>query len=182
MFEDRLERVLSPSFVAGLDALDTDELRNRRADAEAEEESISYVRRLLQGRLDILRSELRHRHESGSDVAGDLLSKLSAVLADDHPEGRDTLGTRATRLRVPADTEPHHQRLEEVVAGASLDELEDLPVETLEVYVSRLTEHERKLSAIRRTVFDRIDALRSELAARYKDGRAVISDLLVERG
>jgi len=29
-------------------------------------------------------------------------------------------------------------------------------------------------------LFDRIDALRSELAARYKDGRAAISDLLAE--
>lgn len=182
MSEDRLEWVLSPSFLAGLDTLGTEELRSRRADAEAEEEAISYVRRLLQGRLDILRSELRHRHDSGSDVAGDLLAQLSAVLTDDHPEQRDTLGTRATRLRVPTDTEPHQQRLDELVAGSSLDELEDLPDETLEVYVSRLTEHERELSATRRQLFDRIDALRSELAARYKDGRATISDLLVEGG
>ena len=182
MSEDRLEWVLSPSFLDGLDTLDTDQLRTRRVAAEAEEEAVSYIRRLLQGRLDILRAELRHRHESGSDVAGDLLSQLSAVLSDDHPDQRDTLGTRATRLRVPTDTEPHQQRLDEVVAGSSLDDLEDLPVETLEVYVSRLTEFEQQLSATRRQLFDRIDALRNELAARYKDGRAAVSDLLVERG
>lgn len=182
MSEERFAWVMSSSFVSGLETLDTDELRRRRAAAEAEEESLSYVRRLLQGRLDILRAELRCRHQAGSDRAGDLLSQLSAVLTDEHPSARDTVGTRATRLRVPDETQPHQQRLEAVVAGSSLDDLEDLPVETLEVYVERLTAHERELSAARRKLFDRIDALRNELAARYKDGRAAISDLLTEPG
>jgi hypothetical protein len=51
----RIDRVLDPRFVAGVGQLDLAELRSRREEAEAEEADISYLRRLLQGRLDILR-------------------------------------------------------------------------------------------------------------------------------
>ncbi len=160
----------------GLDA----EVRGRRAEAEAEEEAISYVRRVLQGRLDILRAELRHREQADNAAAGDLLAQLSSVLSDHAAGERDVLGSRATRLRVPSGTEPHERRLDEVVGGASFDDLSHLDVATLEGFVERLGQHEAELSRIRRQLFERIDALRSELAARYKDGRAVISDLLAE--
>lgn len=178
MSDERAARVLDPSFLEGIDALSTDELRRRRAEAEAVEEALSYVRRLLQGRLDIVRAELVARHEAGSDAAGDLLGKLSAVLADEHPASRDVLRARATRLRVPPGTEAHEQRLDALVPGAALEEVDELPDEVLEAYVERLAEHERELSATRHELFIRIDALRTELAARYKDGRAAISDLL----
>jgi hypothetical protein len=44
--------------------------------------------------------------------------------------------------------------------------------------VGRLEAHEADLSRVRRVLFDRIDAMRAELAARYKDGRAAVADLL----
>ena len=180
MSDERLDRVLDPSFTEGLDALPTAELRRRRAEAEAEEEALSFVRRVLQGRLDILRAELRERHQAGNAAASSLLAQLSAVLGDSSLGQRDVLAARATRLRVPSGTEPHERRLDAVVAGADLDDVEDLDDEMLADFVSRLAEHERELSHTRRVLFDRIDALRSELAARYKDGRAAISDLLAE--
>jgi hypothetical protein len=178
MSDERLERVLDPSFTAGLETLPTDELRRRRAEAEAEEEAISYVRRVLQGRLDILRAELRHREQAGSVAAGDLLAQLASLLSDAAAGDRDVLESRATRLRVPSGIEPHEARLEGVVSGSRFDELGDLDVATLEVIAERLSLHETELSRTRRQLFERIDALRSELAARYKDGRAAISDLL----
>jgi CheY-like chemotaxis protein len=52
----RIDRVLDPGFVAGVGQLDLAELHARRE--EAEEADISFLRRLLQGRLDILRAEL----------------------------------------------------------------------------------------------------------------------------
>jgi hypothetical protein len=180
MSDEQLEQVLDPAFVEGLDSLPTDEVRRRRAVAEAEEEAISYVRRVLQGRLDILRAEVRRRSEAGSAEAQSLLGQLAQLLTDDRPTERDVLGSRATRLRVPQGVEPHERRLEAVLAGSELDDLEHLPVETLEDYASRLSDHEHELSATRRQLFARIDALRSELAARYKDGRAAVSDLLSE--
>jgi hypothetical protein len=106
------------------------------------------------------------------------LSQLSAVLSERAAEDRDILGARATRLRVPSGTEPHERRLDEVVSASNFDDLGHLDVGTLEEFVGRLGEHEAELSRTRRRLFERIDALRAELAARYKDGRAAISDLL----
>ncbi len=178
MSEERLARVLDPAFVDGLEERSTTELRERRAEAEAEEEAVSYVRRVLQGRLDLLRAELRRRQDEGSEEAGDLLAQLSAVLADAGAGDRDVMAARATRLRVPPGVEHLQERLDEVLSHATLDQVEDASVDTLERYIERLAEHERELSGLRRTLFERIDALRDELAARYKDGRAAVSDLL----
>lgn len=182
MAQERLDRVLDPDFVADLAALTTEELRERRSDAETQEEAISYVRRLLQGRLDLLRAELRRRQEAGSEPAGDLLGRLRTVLADRATGERDILAARATRLRVPPGIEPHEARLEEVLPRRDLDGLDEATVATLEEYSDRLAAYEQELSRQRRTLFGHIDGLRSELAARYKDGRAAVSDLLSGNG
>lgn len=79
---------------------------------------------------------------------------------------------------MPTGTEPHERRLDAVVSGSRFDDLSLLDVVTLEEFVARLDQHEAELSRTRRQLFDRIDTLRAELAARYKDGRAAISDLL----
>lgn len=181
MTQQRLARVLDESFVTDLDAVSTDELRARRAEAEAEEEAVSYVRRLLQGRLDILRAELVRRTRDGNERAADLLGQLPGVLSEDRGGSRDVLQARATRLRVPEGIEEHTARLDAVLDASALAELEGRTVETLQTFIARLTEHEHELSGLRRQLFDRIDALRAELAGRYKDGRAAIGDLWADR-
>ena len=57
----RIDRVLDPGFTEGVERLPLPELRARREEAEAEEADVSYLRRLLQGRLNILRAELVRR-------------------------------------------------------------------------------------------------------------------------
>jgi hypothetical protein len=178
--QERLDRVLADGFIQDLDTLPTDDLRTRRAEAQAEEEAVSYVRRLLQGRLDILRAELIRRTDEGSTEAADLLGRLSGALADDSVGNRDQLDARATRLRVPDGTEDYTQRLDTVLDTSALEELEGRTVETLQSFIDHLTDLEQELSGLRQQLFERIDALRSELARRYKDGRAVIGDLLAE--
>ena len=78
--ERRLDRVLA----AGVDltGLSTAQLRERRGEAIAEEADLSYLRRLLHGRIDIITAELRAR------AAGDespLISRLIEILADQTP-------------------------------------------------------------------------------------------------
>ena len=50
----RIDIVLEPEYLQGLDGLDLDELRRRRHTAEDVESQISYYRRLLHGRMDLL--------------------------------------------------------------------------------------------------------------------------------
>ncbi|HVV90822.1 MAG TPA: hypothetical protein VHB53_10035, partial [Solirubrobacterales bacterium] len=62
----RIDRVLSDGYLDGLTELPLAEVRELRNEAEQEEADLSYVRRLLQGRVDIIRAELaRRRGEFG---------------------------------------------------------------------------------------------------------------------
>ena len=62
----RIDRVLAEDFLADLDSADLETLRAMRAEAEQEEVDLSYVRRLIQGRIDIADAE-RHRRVSGGE-------------------------------------------------------------------------------------------------------------------
>ena len=61
----RVDRVLAPDYLVGLSQLSLEEVRARRAEAEQEEVDLSYARRLLQGRVDILRAEQDYRATDG---------------------------------------------------------------------------------------------------------------------
>ena len=104
----RIDRVLDPRFVAGVGRLDLAELRARREEAEAEEADISFLRRLLQGRLDILRAELVRRSRGGEQNVAGLLAGLPAILTDDAP------GTFSAipRILVPSRADQHRRRVE----------------------------------------------------------------------
>lgn len=179
----RLERILDPSFLDELDTWSTARLREQRWACEAEEEAVSYARRLLQGRLDILRAELLRRREAGSDEADDLLAGLAQALADPHSESRaDVMHARPTRLRVPANAAHYESRIDELASERRLVQIEHEDLSALESLIDALAEYERDLSSVRRQLFERIDTLRNELAERYRDGRATVRDLLGGEG
>jgi chromosome segregation ATPase len=173
MAQSRLERILEDGYLDGLASWSTAEVRTARSECEAEEEGISYARRVLQGRLDILRAELLRR-EDDDDHAEDLLARLARILSADHvasPPSR----SRSTRLRAPADADRHEAEIDALMGSTSPSELR---TEELDVIIERLHRHEQELSATRRGLFDRIDTLRDELARRYKDGTAAVSEIL----
>jgi hypothetical protein len=160
-----------PGLHRGVERLGLPELRARRE--EAEEADVSYLRRLLQGRLDILRAELVRRSASSEqDVAG-LLAGLPAILSDDSP------GTFSAvpRVQVPSRAGEHRRRVERLVSDETIARLPELDVEELTRAVEVLSAEE-KVSTHRRTVQRVVDVLRGELARRYRDGTAQVSQLL----
>ena len=171
--------VLDPHLLDDLERRPTSEIRELRASCELAEEGVSFARRLLQGRLDILRAELLRREESGDGAAVSVLERLPAILASDTTP-TDPMKARAQRVRVPPSAEAHQAAVDAIVGESELRELEDRGTEDLHRLLERLGEHERYLSEVRRQLFARIDTLRDELAARYKDGRAVVSDILAD--
>ena len=84
----RIDLVLGEGFLDGLPELPVDQLRERRAEAEQEETDLSYARRLLHGRLDLLRAEQERRSGPGTAAApgsssdAELVATLSRTLAD----------------------------------------------------------------------------------------------------
>lgn len=69
-----------------LGSLDEKELKGLIQQLTEEEQEVSYKRRILHGKIDILRAELvnrlRKKHESGEQiVTGDDVQKLTDILA-----------------------------------------------------------------------------------------------------
>jgi hypothetical protein len=77
-----------------LGSLSDQELKDLIKQLTAEEQEISYKRRILHGRIDILRAELvnrlRKKHEGGEDViSGADVQQLTDILAGRVQEGQE---------------------------------------------------------------------------------------------
>lgn len=147
------------------------ELRTRRRDAQREEADLSYLRRLLQGRIDILRAELSRRSAPGSPV----VERLSEILADGPSAHRSS--ARHVRLGTPVGDECR-QLAEEMLSEVGLSDPEARTEQELREGMARLTGYERQVSARRRTLQQTADDCGAEIARRYRDGEAQVDDLL----
>lgn len=169
----RVDRVMAPSYLDGLDALALPDLRERRSEAGEEEAILSYERRLLHARLDILRAEIERRR-SGDSTAS-LIERLPQILADEPSEGRGAFPTQVP----PVLLENPRRRVERLVSDDTLARLADLSDEEVASAVTAIEETEAEVSETRRAVQGVLDALTGELAGRYRSGEADAGDLLV---
>jgi hypothetical protein len=169
----RIDRVLADDFATDLGNLDLDELRSRRREAEQEEADLSYVRRMLQGRMDILRAELARRASGGDKIVEHLSDVLAESARSDHGLGRF--------LRVePSRVDEHRRLVEQVIADVGVSDVEGRTGDDLREALGRLEEFEHGVSEDRRAVQGVMDALTTEVAGRYKSGAASVDDLLAE--
>lgn len=182
----RIDRILSDDYLDDLESRSTDEIRQMRDECEEEEAGISYARRVIQGRLDILRAEaLRRQDDSagGADVRS-LLDALPKILGDERsPAAPDEvnptpLRPRVSRFLVPPNVRYHRRDIDRIADDDALAALPQRPTEELTALVEEIREKERDLSARRQRLFERIDALQDELARRYKQGQADVGDVL----
>jgi hypothetical protein len=171
----RIDKVLAEDFITGLDALPFAEIRERRREAEQEETDLSYLRRVLQGRLDILRAELARRDGSGTD----LIQELPRILADDPAPGpRGLRGLGRHNAAEPSRADAHRRHVEALIADVDLSNPQAHDDASLRAVLSRLEDEERRVSVQRRAVQSAMDALTAEITRRYRDGDADPSDLL----
>lgn len=170
MSDDQLEQVLDPAFLDHLQDRTAAELRAMRDRCEEEENRVSYARRILQGRVDLVRAEAMRR-ERGT-LADEILEALPDVLSDRGARAANPAQVRLPRRLVPPELDdmPLDESGTLDLGGRSDEELREL--------AARLAEHERELSRLRRQLFDVIDKLQAELADRYRSGAASVSELL----
>lgn len=165
-----------PEYLDGLEGWSLDEVRARREEATETETGLSYLRRIVQGRLDIVAAEERHRRagESG-DVSG-LVQELPEILSDNvHAPG---LG-RLPALMAPGELDSELERsLEDILPASRLGDLAQFSADELAVYGEKLTAFERSISKQRRAVFDVLDRLQDEIVRRYRTGEATVDSLL----
>jgi hypothetical protein len=155
-----------------LTTLSLPELRTLRRDAQRDEADLSYVRRLLQGRIDILRAEQARRSPAG---AGSVVDRLPEILTDAPARHRSsarhvTLGT------------PHNEEYRRLAADMLAEvELSDLTARTdleLTTAMARLIRYEQQVSQRRHRLQRTADGCSAEIARRYREGEAQVDDLL----
>ena len=173
----RIDRVLAPGFADGLDALDADQLASRHLEAEQEEADLSYVRRLLQGRLDLLRSEAARRADgtpsTGPRTDAELAQELRRVLTD---TGAGPAKPHYTNVQ-PTRVGEHRREVEAIVADVELSDAPHLDDARLGEAMERLESLERRVSESRRQVQHVLDRLAAEVDLRVERGTIAADSL-----
>ncbi|MFF4249127.1 ABC transporter substrate-binding protein [Streptomyces sp. NPDC001822] len=147
------------------------DLRTLRRDAQRDEADLSYVRRLVQGRIDILRAELARRSGPESPV----VDRLSEILADTPSVHRSS--ARHVTLTTPRSDE-YRQLAADTLAEVELSDLDARTDEELLTAMGRLVRYEQRVSRRRHRLQRTVDDCSAEIARRYRDGEAQVEDLL----
>jgi hypothetical protein len=175
----RIDRVLGGGFLDGMSGWTMAELRAKRAEAEQEEVDLSYSRRLLHGRLDLLQAEqeTRRRGNRGlvAETADDMVATLAGVLAD---EPAPTFGMGRHSTLSPSRMGEHRRAAEAAVADVGVSDPPSLDDAGLIEALRRLHEIEQQVGEARREVQAVLDTLSGEMARRYRDGEADIDEVL----
>jgi hypothetical protein len=165
----RIDKVLDPVYLVGLDGWLLDEVRRCYAECLEIETEVSYVRRVAQARVDILEAELDRRAGGGS--VGDLIASLPEILSDEEPRP-PAERTRLPRQLAPSMEIPWRRGLERLIADDTLADLPTVSDEELRSTITQLRELEEQASAQRSALHGVIGRLEADLATRHKVGRA----------
>jgi hypothetical protein len=173
----RIDRVLGEDYLNGLGQLPLQEVRSLRDEAEQEEVDLSFIRRLIQGRMDIVRAELNRRDGAST---GTLVENLAQVLADEPRGQAHGLGRHSTVE--PSRIDSHRRYVEALVADVDLSDTAARTSDDLHHAMRVLSDEEQVISAKRRLVQQVMDACGTEITRRYRDGEADVSSLLAVEG
>jgi hypothetical protein len=154
---------LVPAAGADLSALGLAELREHRRALSAEEDRVSYWRRIVHARIDILQAEARAEE-------GLTFEQLVRALGD-----TATGVNRQALLGVtPADVLPQLPELEQLWSvRADVDD-----PDSVAVTVDRLRTLEEELTAYRRALHARLDDATAHLIDRYRQDPRAALDLI----
>jgi hypothetical protein len=168
----RVDRVLAPDFLDGLEAKALSDVRAMRKEAEQEEADLSFARRMLHGRMDIVRAEQARRE---SPDGGSIVDQLAKILAD---PSRSSHGMGRHITVEPSRVDEHRRKEEAIVADAEMSDVAHRTDDELAEALDRLRATEQEVSEVRRDVQRVMDALTAEIARRYREGEASVDDLL----
>ncbi|MDP9393578.1 MAG: aerial mycelium formation protein [Actinomycetota bacterium] len=174
----RIDRVLGEGFLDSIEQREMSDVRDMRREAEQEEADLSYVRRMLQGRMDILRAELSRRSTPG-DANEHIIAHLARVLADSPT--RNVHGMGRFLSVEPSRVDEHRREVEQVVADVGISDVEAQTDEELQAALDRVRDYESKVSDLRRRVQNVMDMCTAEIGRRYKEGAVTVDDLLSGR-
>jgi hypothetical protein len=144
------------------------DIRAQRNALQGQEDAISFVRRLAQGRLDLVQDEQRRRASGSDQPAGSLADRLADVFGQQHGGG----SARPPReTNVPAD-HPLVLELDQLCEHYQFESMENIDDKSLDELAGALGMFEKSCSGQRHDLFEQIDALTAELVRRVREGGA----------
>lgn len=171
----RIDRVLASGFTADVESLPLVEVRSRRDETAQEETDLSYLRRLLHARIDIVQAEQRRRCEGTS---ASLVAELARILASNAVA--PATGSGRHQSMEPSRAVAHRRHVEALVSDVDLSDVGSLsPVQLDDALVAYRAE-EQSVSRRRREVQRVMDLLNAEIGSRYARGSASVDDLLAD--
>lgn len=162
----RLDQVLDPGFMEGLEKLGLDALRERRNVAVEVENELSYYRRLLYGRMDLIKYEQRRR---AGEESRSLVDALVDILTD--PTRTDGSGSRGQRHIVtdlPPLPDVGKREIDAVMADDVLLRTDDVADEELEASIDAYQSKVSEINEQRLIAQDVIDRLTDLITQRFQ--------------
>jgi hypothetical protein len=152
------------------------ELRARRDRCSEAEVGLSYARRIIHGRLDIVGAERQRRLGTPNAAGTSLVDRLPAILAEHvHAPGNG----RLPQILAPAEVDLAASHMVDTIAPlAKMGSIDELSHEELDKIEAGLIEFERQVSERRHELHRVIDKLQEEVIRRYRSGEADVNDLL----
>ncbi len=140
-------------------------LRAQRRALQQQEDAVSYVRRLTQGRLDLVLDEERRRQRGDDEPVGSVTERLAEVFGQQQGGG----SARPPRETVVPSDHPLMQQLDELCDQFQFAQLDTLSDSDLRQLRDALQLFEQSCSQQRHALFEQIDALTTQLVQGIKE-------------
>ena len=161
--------------ILNAESMSTAEIRVARAALQMQEDVISFVRRMAQGRCDLARDEQRRRID-GTPASGISVSDIANVFGQEHGGG----SSRPPRETNISAEHPLVVELEKLCQEINFGDLRTLDDQSLENVIQQLSSFEISQSLQRKALFTSIDTLTTQLVKRYKDDGVNVDSLLAD--
>jgi hypothetical protein len=168
-----IDRVLAADYVRDLGDAALRLLRDKRDQAAQEETKLSYLRRLLHARIDILKAE-QYRRSSGAEEP--LVEQLATILSQ-NAVGAPSRSDRHQEL-TPLRPDDCSNQVEKLIENSDLSDVGSLSDQDLTEVLRSYTQEEERVSIQRRKVQQVVDVINAEIMSRYAKGTASVDELL----
>jgi hypothetical protein len=174
--DTELDRLLAPDYLDGLKDRSLDDVRAMRAECQEAETAVSFLRRLAQGRLDLVHACLDRVDGEVADLDS-IVERLPSIIGSGPPRPAG-YGRLPSQMSPDLDRDDLTEEIDAVIDAERIGALPTMGEEGLRELGEQLTAIEARISDQRRALHERIDKLQAEIVSRYKTGEASVDGLL----
>jgi hypothetical protein len=164
----RIDQVREAEFLDDITSIPLTELRSRRDLAEEVETELSYYRRLLHGRLDVIAFEQRRRRGEEERSLMDALTEILTGRERGPRTGHSGGLGRHISLDLPDLPLQGRRHLDRILGNDLMVRLGEMSEDELIEAREELASLESEISALRLEVQGILDRLQAEVVSRYK--------------